>query len=113
MITSMTNCSSRPTFRGLIPKSQYNGIILKLTKQEKSKIAEYEKEIANLELEHIKLADFYAKNEHNNSIQEYCSQKMVKLEHFMATLKDMIREIKTSRLNTQKLMESKKNRHQT
>ena len=108
MITNYCKFSSSPMFKGLIPKSQYKGTILKLTSDEKSKIAKYQQEIGKLELEHMKLADFYAKNEYNDAAQDYYANQMQHLEYAISILKDMILEIKINRLNKQKAKANKK-----
>lgn len=38
-----------PSFRALVPKKQYTGTILKLTKSDKEKIAELQKELVSFE----------------------------------------------------------------
>ena len=90
------------TFQALIPKDQYKGPILKLTKKEKEQISKYEHQIGGLELELNKLGEFVAKARHNAAVGDYYSDIMGKIETQIRYLKELIKEIKINRLNKQK-----------
>ena len=106
------------TFRALKPLSEYKGPILKLTKADKEKIAKYEKQIAQLDIEMMKLND-YAQSRgtgvnhvKNFTVEEYGSNyfadQLFSLDAKIDSLKKMIKQIKMNRLEKQKSKLAKK-----
>ena len=90
------------SFKALVPIEQYKGTILKLTKNEKEKIAKYEHQIGALELERIHIINRSLKTRHNAPLENYYSSRLLKLESQIEILKDMIKKIKLDRLSKQK-----------
>ena len=96
------------TNRNLVPKSQYNGVVLKLTKTDKEKIAKLHKQKADYELELNKLIELGQK------IKIACKEKIAInhriffMERNIQIVEDMIKNIKTSRLAKQITKLSKK-----
>ena len=106
------------TFRALKPLSEYKGPILKLTKADKEKIAKYEKQIAQLDIEMMKLND-YAQSRgtgvnhvKNFTVEEYGSNyftdQLFSLSAKIDSLKKMIKQIKMNRLEKQNAKLAKK-----
>lgn len=87
--------------RKLIPLSQYKGVILKLTSQDKEKIAVYEKKIAEITIECIKLKNLVKKCTHNHDLHEYYSNRISYLEWCIRDLRAAIFEIKADRMKKQ------------
>ena len=64
-----------PAGKNLIPKAEYQGPILKLTKKEKTQIKQLKEKITELEIEQIKIHNFI-ENQKNNAIQcDYLYEK--------------------------------------
>lgn len=110
--------NSATTFGALKPLGEYKGPILKLTKGDKEKIAKYEKQIAQLDIERMKLHD-YARlrgnavtHVKNFTVEEYSSNyfadQLFSLDAKIDSLKDMIKQIKMNRLEKQKAKLAKK-----
>ncbi len=90
------------SFNGkLIPKSEYKGVILKLTPADKKKIAEYNKKITEYTLEDMKLIDLMKKCKNDDKLVEYYTDQSGLLEFFIDQLKKAIAEIKATRLKKQ------------
>lgn len=97
-ISSINNIS----FNGkLIPKSEYKGVILKLTPADKKKIAEYQKKISDYTLEDMKLLDLLKKCKNEEKLIEYYTEKSDQIEFYIDQLKDAIAEIKAERMKKQ------------
>lgn len=110
--------NSGTTFGALKPLSEYKGPILKLTKADKEKIAKYEKQIAQLDIEMMKLNN-YAESRgtgvnhvKNFTVEEYGSNyftdQLFSLGAKIDSLKKMIKQIKMNRLEKQKAKLAKK-----
>ena len=89
------------TNRNLVTKSQYNGVVLKLTKTDKEKITKLHKQKADYELELNKLIELSKK------IKIVCKERIAidhrrfSMESNIQIIEDMIKNIKTSRLAKQ------------
>ena len=110
--------NSGTTFGALKPLGEYKGPILKLTKADKEKIAKYEKQIAQLDIEIMKLNN-YAQSRgtgvnhvKNFTVEEYDSDyfndQLFNLADNIDSLKKMIKQIKMNRLEKQKAKLAKK-----
>ena len=99
--------NSGTTFGALKPLGEYKGPILKLTKADKEKIAKYEKQIAQLDIEIMKLNN-YAQSRgtgvnhvKNFTVEEYGSDyfndQLFNLADNIDSLKKMIKQIKMNR----------------
>ena len=110
--------NSGTTFGALKPLGEYKGPILKLTKADKEKIAKYEKQIAQLDIEIMKLNN-YAQSRgtgvnhvKNFTVEEYGSDyfndQLFNLADNIDSLKKMIKQIKMNRLEKQKAKLTKK-----
>lgn len=86
--------------RKLIPLSQYKGVILKLTRQDKEKIAIYEKKIAEFIIECVKLTNLLKKYAHH-PIYEYYDNQIFHLECCIQDLRAAIAKIKADRMKKQ------------
>ena len=92
--------ASNQNFRALVPKSEYKGVILKLTPKDKKKIAELISEKSFLEFELVTIDRLLDKKK---TIIE-SSGLFCRREHLLGqihTLENMIKEIKTKRLEKQ------------
>lgn len=89
------------TNRNLIPKSQYNGVILKLTKQEKEKVSNLHKQKAIYELELNTLVELSQKIKIACGKKAVLVEKIFSMERNIEIIEKMIKEIKTNRLNKQ------------
>ncbi len=87
--------------RKLVPLSEYKGVILKLTSQDKEKISIYEKKIAEITIECIKLKNLVKKCTHNHYLYEYYSNRISYLEWCIRDLRTAIFEIKANRMKKQ------------
>ena len=104
LITSVT----LPAFQGYIPLSEYKGPILKLTKKDKELIAHYIHEKSLIELEIVKLRSVYDSYKIHNIDSEWYADKMGSLVLQRDNIDKLIQEVKTNRINQQKLAASKK-----
>ena len=105
----MLNYTITPiSFNSLIPRSEFKGPILKLTKKEKAKIAELMDKKSELELELVQVNNRLEKNQ-KTITKEWRQLSIVssKLEGAISTIEKQIREIKIKRFNKQKLKENK------
>ena len=97
-ITSLNSIN----FNGkLIPKSEYKGVILKLTPAEKKKIEAYEKQITEYTLEDMKLINLLKKHRKNENLQNYYGEQSNIIEFRIQQLLAAIAEIKANRLQKQ------------
>ena len=87
--------------RRLIPKSEYKGPILKLTTEDNRKISCLQNEIANYELQLIKILEILS-GKMNARERDYYSGVAFNLESVIKGLKNDIRKIKIFRINQQK-----------
>ncbi len=102
MITLNKTPNNNIAFGALIPKKDYTGPILKLTKKEQAKVDEYYHKIGELELEKAKLCDLRQKNIKNNSNWEYYVKSVSHTTDKISYYQDQITKIKTERLAKQK-----------
>lgn len=110
--------NSGTTFGALKPLGEYKGPILKLTKGDKEKIAKYEKQIAQLDIERMKLCDYSGSrgkgvnHVKNFTVEEYSSdyfhEQLLKLDDAIDLLQKMVKQIKMNRLEKQKARLAKK-----
>ena len=96
--------STNNPFKGLIPKKNYTGVVLKLTPNDKKKIDEFSKKRAMLQNELDKLLNMQTRIPNHNHWKEanWCADKIMRLEVDIETLGSLIREVKINRLNKQK-----------
>lgn len=94
------NCNFQADKR-LIPLAQYKGPILKLTRNDKAKIAQYRKTISSLELDTYKL-EALAKKSKSAKETSYFFDKIQRTLFEIEKLREKIREIKIARFNKQK-----------
>lgn len=85
----------------LIPRAEYKGPILKLTEGDKKKIANLRNEIANLELEHLSLAEYYYNNLEAMHRRDNYDNAFFNIKNQIETLKSEIEEIHKARLQEQ------------
>ncbi len=111
---------SKQTFKGgkLVPKSDYKGLILKLTPKDKKRISELEKAKGQIDLERIKLYNLILESASTtrcggNSVQSYASDyysdKLGGLDVEIGKINEAIKQIKIDRFNKQKARLAKKN----
>ncbi len=87
----------------LIPRAEYKGPILKLTKADNQDIAKLQKQIENLEIEHIKIVSILSNKKFNGYEKDYYNDTCIKIEHQINTLKNQIEHIKSVRHQKQLL----------
>ena len=85
----------------LIPKSEYNGPILKLTKNDMRKISNLRASIANLELERLRLEEYYDAKFIGINKRDFFTEAFENIDYQIDILKDKIELIKASRLKKQ------------
>ncbi len=85
----------------LIPKSEYKGVILKLTPAEKKKIEAYEKQITEYTLEDMKLINLLKKHRKNENLHDYYGEQSDIIEFRIQQLRAEIAKIKANRLQKQ------------
>ena len=85
----------------LIPRAEYKGPILKLTEGDKKKIANLRNEIANLELEHLSLAEYYYNNLEAMHRRDNYDNAFFNIKNQIEALKSEIEEIHKARLQEQ------------
>jgi len=97
-----TNNTQTNTFKALVPKSEYKGTILKLTKKDKEQIAELKRQLVELEsdtyesIKHRRLKKLWtSKDQFFYSINGYNREVMINC------ILDKIAEIKRIRLQKQ------------
>lgn len=91
-----------PVGKNLVPKTEYQGPILKLTKNEQAKIKKLQESAITLEIEQIKLNDII-KSPHISNKEKYpLLNKLDKIEHWLEKIKEEIQNIKIERLKQQK-----------
>ncbi len=88
--------------RKLVPISEYKGIILELTQQDKEDIDKIKTEIAKLTLDLSKLEGILAKTYDNSRF--YYLDQIGDIEYEIEQKKDKIKQIKQNRLNIQKMI---------
>ncbi len=89
-------------FKGLVPIKKYKGPLLKLTAQEKDRIACLQEHINQMEFELYHLSKRYEGKHLRTEIFDNFMEKKFKLMVRIKQLKDVIRNIKINRLNIQK-----------
>ena len=94
--------SQSVNFQGFIPLKQYKGPVLKLTKDEESKISILQANINNFEIELYQLGKIFDGKNLSTSQANYYFNKVENINSQIKDLKRMIREIKINRLNIQK-----------
>ena len=97
---------SNQSFRALVPKSEYKGVILKLTPKDKKKIAELISKKSFLEFELVTIDRLLDKKK---TIIE-SSGLFCRREHLLGqihTLENMIKDIKAKRLEKQQALITK------
>lgn len=102
----LINQISNQNFKGLIPKSEYKGVILKLTPKDKKKIAELVDKKADLELELHSVERLLDKKKtiiESSSLLDRRDSIICKI----STLDEMIKTIKINRLEKQKARANK------
>ena len=99
----ITNTNYTMSFGALIPANKYKGPLLKLTKEDKTKIAALQEDINRIELEHYKINQYIqTKKNLSFNVLDILYTQSDRLEYRIEQLKNMIREIKMNRLKTQK-----------
>lgn len=89
------------TDRNLIPRSQYNGPVLKLTKADNKKIESLQKKKAGFELELESLKKYAERIKITTQESMRLNHKIFDMERNIRIVEDMIKEIKQSRLSKQ------------
>ncbi len=97
----VNNNYSQISFGHLIPKKDYKGTVLKLTKEDKAKIAVLQKNISDLEYELYRLCRYFEYKKPNPD-SDYFYIKADSIRTEIEMLKEEIRNIKTERLKKQK-----------
>ncbi len=106
MYTNPVNYSFNSTFQAkpiylkgkkLIPRTEYKEPILKLTKNDEKKINLLQNEIANLELEHLSLAEYYSHNAAAILRRDNYDNAFFKIKAQIDSLKNEIEDIKYNR----------------
>ena len=98
------NCNHIKTnisFGVLVPIKNYNGQILKLTKEDKDKINSLQKSISQLEIELYRLEKYFSNKHLSTQISNYYADKFDNINFKIENLREMIKEIKISRLKSQ------------
>ncbi len=108
MITFNSTPNNNITFGALVPKKDYAGPILKLTKNEKAKIDSFQKKIGELTLEREKLCTLRDKTSELSGLWEYYEAGIYKVCDMIDDLRAEIAKIKTERFAKQKARLAKK-----
>lgn len=90
------------SFTGLVPLKKYNGPLLQLTKSEKTKIAALQDNISRLEIDLYRINKFYEGKHLTTQQSSSYLNKINTISVKIDDLKQLIRDIKTNRLNIQK-----------
>ena len=95
----------QPTFgaKKLIPRSQYKGPILKLTKPDLKKIDKLNASRFEYEMDLIDIDKLLANKKISHAQFEFLMNKKMKIEAYIEEIISTIKEIKINRLNIQKL----------
>lgn len=101
------NSISNQNFKAKVPLSEYKGVILKLTKKDKEKIAKLIEERTLLEFELSFIDKMLDKKKTIIGCSSLANRKF-KLEAFIDDITNQIKEIKINRLNKQKARAEKK-----
>lgn len=96
-------------FGALVPKKDYAGPILKLTKKEQEQIDTFQRKISEFELEHEKIENLRQKEKRLSSAFFYYCEVLDDIMYNIKTCKNEIAKIKTERLAKQKEKLAKKN----
>ena len=88
--------------KNLIPLSQYNGVILKLTAKDKKQIEQMRKQIVQLETDICTFNKKINAPKTTRKEKEIFDIKRLETENSIDLIKEKIKEIKIQRLNTQK-----------
>lgn len=91
--------------RKLVPLSEYKGIILELTEQDKKEIDKIKTEIAKLTLDLSKLEGILAKTYDNSRF--YYLDQIGNIEYEIEQKRDEIKKIKQNRLKIQDMIAEK------
>ena len=94
--------------RNLVPKSQYKGPILKLTKKEQATVQQLEKEITALEIEQVNIKSYIDKTTLTSTQEEILYEKLDRLSSWIREFRENIQNIKVERFNKQKAKSMKK-----
>ena len=89
------------SFGVLVPIKNYSGPILKLTKEDKDKINILQKSISQLEIELYKLKNYFGYKQMSTQTSNYYADKFDNINFKIENLREMIKEIKISRLKSQ------------
>lgn len=97
--TNTVFCANAAISRKLVPLKNYQGPLLKLTKEDESKIKMLQGRIITLELEHFSFSKYIAcaKTVGINTLE-----KLWDIEHTIWVLNEEIKNIKRRRFNAQK-----------
>ena len=90
------------SFGRLVPINEYSGPILKLTKEEIARVSALQENIAQLEIELYGLNKHFSQKRLLTPEWSYFAGKVDNITTKIDILKDMIKEIKMKRLNSQK-----------
>ena len=102
------NFNQRVISTGLVPKKDYNGIILKLTKEDKKRINEliHEKSLAELEIERVK--SIYSNYKVHSADGTWYEDTVIQIQLRIDEIKESIQQIKKNRFMQQQLNSAKK-----
>ena len=106
-IMQFNNPVSQPNMMGLVPIKNYKGLVLKLTPADKKKIAELQAKRAGYEIELYKISVERRKKNYSFALDDYYDNKVLHIQGFIRDIEQMIKDIKTNRLNKQKAKQAK------
>lgn len=81
----------------LVPLSQFNGPVLKLTKKEINEIEKLRNAIADLELEKVRLDEYFHSIAARNTKSDYFNVSFESLDYQISVLQNKINAIKKNR----------------